>query len=84
VQLLGVDDKEDRLAGLAVTDSPSGTETHRRIWLGRGANGTATLALADGNGKKRLLLEVQADGTANISLLDANGKRVKDLLAAAP
>lgn len=84
VQLIGVDDKEDKLVGLAVTDSPSGAENHRRIWLGRGQDGTATLALADGSGKTRLLLRVQADGNANISLLDASGKRVKDLLAAAP
>jgi len=33
VQLIGVDDKEDRFAGLAVVDSPSGSETHRRIWV---------------------------------------------------
>lgn len=84
VQLIGVDDKEDHLVGLAVTDSPTGTETHRRIWLGRGEDGTATLSLADGKGKRRLVFQVRADGTVRIAQLDANGKTVKDLLAAAP
>ena len=44
VQLIGVDDKEDKMAGLAILDSPSGTETHRRIWLGRREDGSAALA----------------------------------------
>lgn len=81
VQLLGVDDKEDKMAGLAILDSPSGTETHRRIWLGRGDDGTATLALLDGQGRKRLLLQVAADGSTRVTALDASGKVAKDLLA---
>ncbi len=82
VQLLGVDDKEDKLAGLAVVDSPSGAETHRRVWLGRGDDGAATLALLDGQGRKRLLLQVAADGAAKVVALDADGKMTKDLLSA--
>jgi hypothetical protein len=39
VQLLGVDDKEDRFAGLSVTDSLTGTENRRRIWIGRDEDG---------------------------------------------
>lgn len=80
VQLLGVDDKEDKLAGLVVLDSPSGSETHRRVWLGRGEDGVATLALLDGKGRKRLLLQVAADGTTHVSALDAEGAVVRDLL----
>jgi len=83
VQLLGVDDKEDRLAGLVVLDSPSGSETHRRIWLGRGGDGVSTLALLDGQGRKRLVLQVAADGTAHVSVLDAEGRIVRDLLDSA-
>src|SRR6266496_2192009 len=41
VQLAGVDDKEDRFAGLIVSDS------NRRIWVGRGDDGAATVALMD-------------------------------------
>ena len=81
VQLLGVDDHEDKIAGLMVLDSPSGTETHRRIWLGRGDDGVATLALLDGKGAKRLVMQVAADGSTQISALDAHGAVVKELLA---
>jgi hypothetical protein len=82
VQLIGVDDKENRFAGLAVGDSPSGSVVNRRIWLGRGKDGIATLALMDGSGKKRLLMQVTEDGTARFSLLDADGKVVQELLPA--
>jgi hypothetical protein len=44
--------------------------------VGRGEDGTATLALMDGRGKKRILMEVPADGTPRLSFLDANGKVV--------
>jgi hypothetical protein len=80
VQLIGVDDAENRIKGLIVSDSPSGTEVHRRIWLGSGEDRAATLALSDANGRKRLLLQVTADGTAKFSLLDAEGKVTKELL----
>lgn len=79
VQLAGVDDKEDRFAGLIVTDSPAGTEAHRRIWVGRGEDGAATVALMDASGKKRILMEVRADGTPSLSFLDANGKVVNQM-----
>ena len=76
VQLAGVDDKEDRFAGLIVTDSPTGTEVHRRVWVGRGEDGAATVALMDTNGKRRIVMEVRADGTPGLSFLDADGKVV--------
>ncbi|HEY8021864.1 MAG TPA: hypothetical protein VIH93_12235 [Thermoanaerobaculia bacterium] len=77
VQLLGVDDKEDRIAGLAVGDSPTGSEVHRRVWVGRGEDGAATVALMDARGKKRLILQVTADGAPSLSLLDASGQVVR-------
>jgi hypothetical protein len=80
VQLLGVDDQEDKIVGLAVSDSPSGTEVNRRIWLGHGKDGAATLALHDAAGHKRLIMQVAADGKTRITVLDANGKPVKELL----
>lgn len=80
VQLLGVDDSEDRLAGLMISDSPSGTDVRRRIWLGRGDDGAATLALLDGAGNKRIVMQVAESGESKISVLDAEGKTVKELL----
>ncbi|MGA7559926.1 MAG: hypothetical protein WCF61_18620 [Terriglobales bacterium] len=74
VQLAGVDDKEDRFAGLAVTDSSAGDGSHRRVWVGRDESGSAAIALMDANGKKRIVMEVTADGTPTFSFLDANGK----------
>ncbi len=79
VQLAGVDDKEDRFAGLIVTDSPTGTEVHRRVWVGRGEDGAATVALMDTNGKSRIVMEVRADGTPGLSFLDADGKVVNQM-----
>jgi len=79
VQLIGVDDHEDHLVGLSVTDSPSGSDVRRRVWVGRRDDGAASIALSDGAGKKRLLLQVTAEGNASVSFLDANGKVVKQL-----
>jgi hypothetical protein len=83
VSLYGVEDSENRFAGLAVMDSPSGSEVNRRIWLGRGEDGIATLALMDGSGNKRLLMQVEADGQARFSLLDSNGNILQNLIPSA-
>lgn len=81
VQLAGVDDHEDRFAGLAITDSDADHESknHRRIWVGRDENGTAVMALKDANGKDRILMKVPAEGAPTFSVLDANGRVVKQL-----
>ncbi len=76
VQLMGVDDKEDRIAGLIVSDSPTGNDNRRRVWIGRRDDGSASLALSDANGKKRILMEVKADGASSLSFLSADGKVV--------
>jgi hypothetical protein len=68
VQLAGVDDKEDKFAGLIVSDN------NRRIWVGRDEKGDATVTLMDAKGKKRILMEVKNDGTPSLSFLDTNGK----------
>ena len=80
VQLIGVDDKDDRFAGLVVTDSPSGTEVHRRVWVGREDDGTARVSLMDAKGKKRIVMQVSADCAASLSFLDADGKVVSQVL----
>ncbi|TAL73423.1 MAG: hypothetical protein EPN56_07950 [Rhodanobacter sp.] len=74
VQLLGVDDHEDRMAGLAVSDSQENGQGHRRIWVGRDGDGVARLALMDGAGHPRLLLEVPDTGTPSMAFLDSDGK----------
>lgn len=74
VQLAGVDDSEDRFAGLIVSDSHTGTDTRRRVWVGRDDNGTASVALMDANGNRRLVMQVKGDGTPSLTFLDANGK----------
>jgi hypothetical protein len=76
VQLAGVDDKEDRFAGIMVNDSASGGSNRRRIWVGRGDDGAAVVQLMDAQGKTRILMEVAADGTPSLSFLDADGKVV--------
>ena len=81
VQLIGVDDKSDRFAGLMVLDSHSGTDTRRRVWVGRDESGIASLALMDAHGKKRLLLQVGETGEPQLQFLDANGKAVKSISA---
>jgi hypothetical protein len=74
VQLAGVDDKEDRFAGLIITDSLASGDSRRRVWVGRDDSGSSVVALMDANGKKRIAIEVAPDGTPSFSLLDANGK----------
>jgi len=49
----------------------------RRVFVGKNADRSATVSLADATGKPRLLLKVEADGTAGIEFLDADGKVVQ-------
>ena len=81
VQLAGVDDKEDRFAGLIIGDSVTGTDNRRRIWVGRSEDGTATVTLMDANGKKRIEMEVKANGIPRLSFLDDNGQIISELPA---
>ena len=81
VQLIGVDDKEDRFSGLSVTDSVTGTDNRQRIWVGRNQDGSAVVNLMDVNGKKRIQLEVLSDGSPSLSFLDATGKVISRLPA---
>jgi hypothetical protein len=74
VQLAGVDDREDRFAGLAVSDS------RRRIWVGRTDDGTASVSLMDVNGNKRIVMQVAPDGTPSLSFYDDQGKVIQSVL----
>jgi hypothetical protein len=74
VQLAGVEDSTDRFAGLAVSDQ------NRRIWVGRSDDGTASVALMDAHGRKRLVMQVTDQGTPSLSFLDEKGLTVRRLL----
>ena len=73
VQLAGVDDKTNRFAGLSVSGYVGKTRA-QRVWVGRGRDGDATVALMDAKERKRLVLDVTPEGAASISFLDASGK----------
>ena len=77
VQLLGVDDRENSMAGMAVSDSKENGNGHRRIWVGRSADGSALLSLMDAVGNERIQMKVASDGAAEIDFLDASGKVIK-------
>jgi hypothetical protein len=79
VQLVGVDDKDNQLAGLAVNDQ-NNNRMSRRIWVGRKEDGAAVVSLMDTKGKKRLVMQVAADGTPSLDFLDADGHVVRHLI----
>ena len=75
VQLAGVDDKDNKFAGLAIND-----QAHR-IWLGRRADNASVLSLMDASGKKRIVMQVAPDGTPSLDFLDADGHVVRHLIS---
>lgn len=80
VQLAGVNDKDDKFAGLDVSDSATGGQNHSRVWVGTKEDGAATLALMDAHGKKRIVMQVTADGASRLSFLDSNGKIITQMI----
>ncbi len=79
VQLLGVDDKDNSMAGMAVSDSEENGNGHRRIWVGRSADGEARLSLMDSAGNARIQVKVPSKGAPEIEFLDADGKVTKTI-----
>jgi hypothetical protein len=73
VQLAGVDDKAERFAGLAVSGQ------NRRVWIGRTADGTASVSLMDPNGRKRIVMQVTSAGTPTLTFFDEQGKMIQQL-----
>ena len=73
VQLAGVDDATDKFAGLAVNDP------QRRIWVVRTGDGSATVSLTDGAGRKRIELSAPASGAATLEFFDEQGRVVQRL-----
>lgn len=83
VQLMGVNDRSLQTAGLKIMDSPPGGPNQRRVFVGRGNDGVAQVALADAQGHKRLVMSVRPDGQASLQFLDAEGKVTQELPAPA-
>ena len=79
VQIAGVDDKDDKFAGLAVNDQ-NNSRRSRRIWVGREMDDASVVALMDANGKRRIVMQVTGDGTASLDFLDAEGHVVRHFL----
>jgi hypothetical protein len=74
VQLAGVHDAANHIVGLIVSDTDD--KRSRRVVVGHDKEGAARVALMDGNGRTRILLQVTADGTPSLSFLDSSGKVV--------
>ena len=53
----------------------------RRLFAGKSADKAATVSLADGQGRPRLVLRVNEDGTSSIEFLDAEGKTTQRIPA---
>jgi hypothetical protein len=49
----------------------------RRMFVGKNPDSSATVSLADAEGRPRLVLKVEAGGAASIEFLDADGKMVQ-------
>ncbi len=49
----------------------------RRLFVGKNTDRAATVSLADGQGRPRLVLRVNDDGSSSIEFLDADGKTVQ-------
>ena len=77
VQLAGVHDAKNHIVGLIVSDTDD--KRSRRVVVGHDKQGVARVALMDGNGRARIMLQVPSDGNASLSFLDAAGKVIKEL-----
>jgi len=82
VNLIGVNDKDNRFAGLSISDSKAGEiNTPQRIWVGRKDDGASEIALMDSTGKKRIVLKVLKTGEASMNFLDDNGNILNSVSA---
>jgi hypothetical protein len=54
----------------------------RRLFVGKNTDKSATVSLADGQGKPRLVMRVNEDGASSIEFLDADGKMIQRIPAA--
>jgi hypothetical protein len=80
VQLAGIDDVHDNFSGLAVNGFTEAGVHNRRLWAGRDASGSASVALMDAEGRKRIVMQVSKDGSASLQFLDEHGTVVKQIV----
>jgi len=78
VQLAGVQDSENHIVGLTLSETEP-TGNRRRLFIGHDKEGGAIVSLMDRNGRKRIVLQVTPDGTPSILFLDADGKVINQL-----
>jgi hypothetical protein len=78
VQLAGVDDSQNHIVGLILSENEA-TGNRRRVVIGHDKDGVASVSLMDRNGRRRILLQVLPDGTPGIVFLDADGKVVNQI-----
>lgn len=71
---LNVWDRPDQRLADVIRRQAEAQPGHRRVFVGKGADKSAVVSLADGNGRPRLNLTVDASGSSRIELLDENGK----------
>jgi hypothetical protein len=67
-----IQDPAERAAAVAEVRAAA-PKPAQRVFVGKTADRTARVQLADAQGHNRLTLEVAADGTASIAFLDAAG-----------
>jgi hypothetical protein len=79
VQLAGIDDAHDKFSGLAISGFSNAGVSSRRVWVGRDASGSASVALMDSQGKRKIVMQVQDDGRASLLFLDDQGKVMKEI-----
>ena len=70
--------QRDAALKTARANAPVGSQ---RVFVGRNADTSASVSLADANGKPRLVMTVAPDGAASIDFLDADGKTVQRIPA---
>jgi hypothetical protein len=56
----------------------------RRVFVGKVPDGSASVSLADADGRPRLLMTVEADGNPRIEFLEADGKIIARLPSSRP
>lgn len=77
VQLAGVHDAANHIVGLIVSDTDD--KRSRRVFVGHDKEGASRVALMDGSGRPRIVMQVTADGTPSLAFLDSSGKVVNQL-----
>ena len=80
VNLIGVNDKDNKFAGLSISDSrPGEIKTPNRVWVGRNQDGSSEISLMDSAGRKRIEFKVRKNGQSSINFLDTTGKIINSL-----